>query len=137
MRSGSGRQSARQVEVSLRRCRHTLADLSISAYVWPSNSKIGSQPGRRLGQLVAGVDSRPGKLKRGLPKSAGPLAGTILPGVRPWKMSGSCPGPAEKANVQTAKADLSSYAASRLLRPVWPNDSRNHFLDIDGMSGSG
>jgi hypothetical protein len=57
--------------------------------------------------------------KRGnIPKSGGPLGGTILPGVRPWNRIGSSPGPAENANVQTADADLSSYAERRLFSPV-------------------
>jgi hypothetical protein len=63
-----------------------------------------------------------------LPKLAGPRGGTILPGVRPWNNIGSWPGPAEKANVQTAEADLSSYAARRLFSPVRPRASRNHLL---------
>ena len=38
--------------------------------------------------------------------------------VRPWNTTGSWPGPSEYAKVQTACADLSSYAARRLLSPV-------------------
>ena len=53
-----------------------------------------------------------------IPKLGGPLGGTILPGVRPWNRIGSSPGPAENANVQTADADLSSYAERRLFSPV-------------------
>lgn len=41
-------------------------------YVFPSYSNTGSQP-----------------------KWPGPLAGTILPSVTPWKSKGSWPGPGE------------------------------------------
>lgn len=55
-------------------------------------------------------------------------------GVMPWKRMGSWPGPAEKPNVHTALADLSSYAASRLFRPSWPREPRNHLLqDRDAL----
>ena len=36
--------------------------------------------------------------------------------------------PSTDANVQTATADLSEYAASRLLSPSWPSASRKYFL---------
>jgi hypothetical protein len=52
-----------------------------------------------------------------IPKFGGPLAGTIFPLVRPWNKIGSCPGPAQYAKVHTAKAVLSSYAASMLFSP--------------------
>ena len=69
--------------------------------------------------------------KGSIPNLAGPLAGTILPGVRPWKRIGSWPGPEENANVQTAEADLSSYAERRLFKPVRPRASRNHLLPAE------
>lgn len=62
------------------------------------------------------------------PNFCGPLAGTTLPFVRPWNRIGSSPGPAQYANVQTAKAVLSSYAASRLFKPSWPRATRKCFL---------
>lgn len=105
--------------------RGTFSALSISAYVWPSYSKTASQPDhtRVSAQLSLAPDicarkPPPQKDKRnGIPKIPGPLAGTILPCVRPWKRIGSWSGPAQYANVHTAKAVLSSYAASMLLRP--------------------
>lgn len=48
--------------------------------------------------------------------------------VMPWNRMGSWPGPLEKPKVQTALADLSSYATRRLLRPSWPMDFMNHLL---------
>lgn len=82
---------------------------------------------------VVGVLVRTGVTS--VPKPSGPRAGTIFPckaesvfeaGQRkvprptrtlPWKIKGSLPGPAQYAKVQMASARLSSYAASRLLRP--------------------
>lgn len=85
---------------------HTFSTFSISAYVSPfSNSKTASHP-----------------------KTGGPRAGTILPLHVPWKRIGSWSGPAQYANVQTAKAVLSSYAASMLFRPSWPRAWRKYFL---------
>ena len=59
----------------------------ISAYVcvYPSGSNTGSHP-----------------------KSVGPRAGTILPGIRPSNVTTSAPGPAQKAKIVCAYADLSS-----------------------------
>lgn len=95
---------------------NTFAALSISAYVCPSYSKIGSQPTISSVKLTlddntqrVGEEEREKEKKAlTLPNVVGPLAGTILPKVLPWKISGSFPGPWEKANVQTASADLSS-----------------------------
>lgn len=47
---------------------------------------------------------------------------------RPWKRVGVWPRPFEKANVHTASADLSEYAARRLFKPSCPIVARNHLL---------
>jgi hypothetical protein len=98
---------ARTHKTSLRHeSQLTFALFSISAYVVPSYSKIGSHP-----------------------KSGGPLAGTIFPSVLPWNKIGSSPGPPQNANVHTADADLSVYAASKLFRPSCPRAARKCLLD--------
>jgi hypothetical protein len=70
------------------------------------------------------------------PKSSGPRAGTIVPSVRPVNSIGSAPAPGEKAKMHCAYADLSGYAASKLLRPAWPVLSRNHFMYTPGKPPS-
>lgn len=109
----------------------TFSALSISANVLPSYSNIGSHPREsRLNQPRPHhlqLRLRPARHDSGhhpyppnhstrkmgakgwvLPNFPSPLAGTILPSVLPWKIKGSHPGPAEKAKVQTASADLSA-----------------------------
>ena len=51
------------------------------------------------------------------PKLGGPRAGTILPSVRPSKRTGSVPGPALYANVQSAHAARVGKPSSIRLRP--------------------
>ena len=53
---------------------------------------------------------------------------TALTGVLPSNMMGSWPGPFDKANVQSAYADLSSYPARSLFKPSCPTDCINHLL---------
>ena len=52
----------------------------------------------------------------------------MLTSVLPWKIRGSWLGPVEYANVQTAWADLSSYAKRRLFKPSRPMAVKNHLL---------
>ena len=88
-------------------------DLPLQPY--PSQRRSGlhirkSDPSLRKREEVSHrlMRGRGTTLRVDVPKFAGPLAGTILPGVRPWNKIGSSPGPAANANVQTAEANLSS-----------------------------
>lgn len=47
----------------------------------------------------------------------------------PWKVMGSIEGPVVNANVHTASAVLSVYECNNLLRPSFPSNSRNCFLE--------
>lgn len=79
------------------------------------------------------------------PKTGSPLAGTIVPSVRPSnrmgsepggivsEMSecciiGSLPGPAEYANVQRAHAAFVEKPISKLLSPWCPSPSRKYLM---------
>lgn len=58
------------------------------------------------------------------PKLLGPLAGTIVPSVRPSNKIGSAPASEQYANVQMAVALRSSNPSRRVLRPLCPREER-------------